>query len=127
MKDFDVWNEIKKKIENKPNYLAIKEREIRWARIGLNVGDEEDGKGEIFERPIFIVKKFNNKVAWVLPMSTKQGNPKFYIKIHYGTVESFVILSQLKLMSVKRIQRYVGKISPSKFISIKRKIINFLL
>ena len=72
MKDFDSWNEEKKSLENVGHdILAFHEREIWWCSIGINLGDEQDGKNELFERPVLILKKFNNKVAWVLPMSTK--------------------------------------------------------
>ena len=56
-KDFDNWNNIKKKLDKREKYPSFKEREIWWTNIGLNVGDEECGKGEKSVRPILIVKK----------------------------------------------------------------------
>lgn len=38
-KDFDNWNELKKKIENY-NRAPVKLGEVYWARLGLNVGVE---------------------------------------------------------------------------------------
>ena len=65
-KDFDTWNEEKKGLEIvAPDTLIFHEREIWWSSIGLNVGDEEDGKNDLFERPVLVLRKFNNKVAWV--------------------------------------------------------------
>ena len=73
MKNFDTWNKEKKNLENiGHDTLAFHEREIWWCSIGFNLGDEQDGKNELFERPILVLKKFNNKIAWVLPMAPNQ-------------------------------------------------------
>jgi mRNA interferase MazF len=127
VKNFDGWNEKKKYFENNiNNYLFIHEREIWWGSVGINMGDEEDGKNEEFERPVLILKKFNNKVAWILPMSTKPGHKNYYIKALYQGEISYVILSQLRLISVKRLRRFVGKLSLSQFRIIRNKLIEFL-
>ena len=44
MKDFDRWNKTKKIVEQRPGFVMIREREIYWAYLGINVGDEEDGR-----------------------------------------------------------------------------------
>lgn len=127
MKNFDIWNTKKNKLEEiGKSYLRINERQIWWLSLGLNVGDEEDGKNEEFERPVLILKKFNNKIAWVLPMSSQSGHPKYYIKIFYEGKHSYVILSQLRLASVKRLNRKIGELSFKQFKEIKNKIIGLL-
>ena len=127
MKDFDIWNIEKKNIENiKNDTLPFHEREIWWCSFGLNIGDEQDGKNELFERPGLVIKKFNNKVAWVLPMSTKEKNGIYYYSIlHEGKVFT-VILSQLRLVSVKRFHRFIRKITPSQFEEIQDRLIGLI-
>ena len=127
MKDFDEWNKEKKSLESVGhNTLAFHEREIWWCSIGVNLGDEQDGKNELFERPVLIIKKFNNKVCWILPMTTKQKDGIYYHQLeHDGKIFS-VILSQIRLLSVKRFHRFVRKISPYQFELIQGKLINFL-
>ena len=62
MKDFDNWNKEKKILESTANEtLVFHEREIWWCSIGLNVGDEQDGKNDYFERPVLVIRKFNKK------------------------------------------------------------------
>jgi len=127
MKDFDSWNEEKKSLENVGHdILAFHEREIWWCSIGINLGDEQDGKNELFERPVLILKKFNNKVAWVLPMSTKPKDGIYYHNLEHEGKIFTVILSQLRLTSVKRFRRFVRKISPHQFELIQNKLINFI-
>ena len=126
-KDFDSWNKEKKSLENVGhNTLVFHEREIWWCSIGINLGDEQDGKNELFERPVLILKKFNNKVAWVLPMSTKQKDGIYYHNLGHDGKVFTVILSQLRLASVKRFRRLVRKISPHQFELIQNKLINFI-
>ncbi len=42
--------------------------------IGKNVGREQNGSGRDFERPVLIIKKWNNEMVWGVPLSTKQKN-----------------------------------------------------
>ena len=123
-KDFDSWNTEKKKLENiSLDTLAFHEREIWWCSIGINLGDEQDGKNELFERPVLVLKKFNNKICWALPMTTKPKTGIYYHQLkHDGQIFS-VILSQIRLVSVKRFRRFVRKISPHQFKLIQDKVI----
>lgn len=86
-KDFDAWNKVKKRIDNKyvEETLFIKEGEVWMVNMGLNVGYEQNGNGENFSRPGLIIKKFNRNMFWVILLSTKQKNFDFYynLEIHY--------------------------------------------
>jgi mRNA interferase MazF len=126
-KDFDSWNKEKKTLENTGfDTLAFHEREIWWCSIGINLGDEQDGKNELFERPLLVLKKFNKKICWVLPMTTRPKSGIYYHSLkHDGQIFS-VILSQIRLVSVKRFRRLVRKISPHQFELIQNKIIDLL-
>lgn len=128
MKDFDSWNTEKKCLEaDGHDTLMFHEREIWWCSIGLNLGDEQDGKNELFERPVLVLKKFNNKIAWVLPMSTKSKNGVYYHNLeHEGRVFT-IILSQLRLTSVKRFRRFIRKISPHQFSLIQNKLSDLIV
>jgi mRNA interferase MazF len=127
MKDFDTWTKEKKKLENvSPDTLAFHEREIWWCSIGINLGDEQDGKNELFERPVLVIKKFNNKICWALPMTTRSKSGIYYHQLkHDGQIFS-VILSQIRLVSVKRFRRFVRKISPHQFELIQDKIVGLV-
>ncbi|NCS98933.1 type II toxin-antitoxin system PemK/MazF family toxin [Candidatus Parcubacteria bacterium] len=125
-KDFDEWNKMKKKIDNKINFLEIKERQVWWASVGLNIGDEENGKKNRYERPVLILKNFNNRICLTLPISSKSGDEKFYHKIKINGLENFVILSQIKLMSVKRLRRFISKLYFNDFNQIKERVIDLI-
>ena len=54
---FDKWNQVKKKVHRKENRVGFKEREIFWVRLGQNIGSEEFGKGNEFQRPVIVLRK----------------------------------------------------------------------
>ena len=49
VKNFDAWITRKKKIDTREmqNSLYVKEREVWWVSVGVNVGAEIDGKNEL--------------------------------------------------------------------------------
>ncbi len=127
MKDYDTWNKTKKTIESRATIsLSFHEREIWWCSIGLNIGDEEDGKNNLFERPVLVFRKFNRNIAWVLPITTKHRYGPYYFPLDNEMITNSVILSQLRLISTKRFRRYVRKISTYEFALIKGLLIDLV-
>lgn len=129
MKDFDDWNELKKKIESEKNDpdKFPKEGEVWMSNIGRNIGFEQNGSGDNFSRPILIVKKFNNHMFWVVSLSTKQKNFDFYFNYtdpHDQKVSA--ILAQMKLVSVKRLKRKLYEIPNELFDQMRQKLKSFL-
>ncbi len=126
-KNFNEWNVQKKKIENRdidnPKVMFC-EKAIWWCSVGVNIGHEQDGKGEKFERPVLILRKFNRYVFLGIPLTTKQKNLKlpFYIKLKGAKVESIAILSQIRLFSSKRLLREIEIINSKLFKQIKSQL-----
>ncbi|OGI57155.1 hypothetical protein A3B85_02340 [Candidatus Nomurabacteria bacterium RIFCSPHIGHO2_02_FULL_37_13] len=125
-KHFDSWNKKKKVLDQKEvsEQMFFNEREIWWGSIGVNIGYEQDGKNDNFERPLLIVKKFNRSIVWIVPLTTIAKDNKFHHKLKKSG--SFVILSQIRLVSTKRFLRLVETINENEFRDIISKIKNFL-
>lgn len=122
MKDFDLWNQKKKYTENKSKQVFFKERDVFYIKAGLNIGFEQDGKGDNFARPILVFKKFNNYVFWGIPLTTKVKQGQYYYTFSFlKNTESCAILSQLRLFDAKRLMDKIGMISEKDFIKIKEK------
>ena len=122
-KDFDRWNYKKKFLEDHAHaHLPFHEREIWWCSLGLNLGDEQDGKNEYFERPVLVFRKFNDRLAWVIPLTSRLKKGIYYHTLTYGGRDSILILSQLRLVSVKRFRRFVRKVSLDHFDLIRAKL-----
>src|SRR3989344_509759 len=67
-KDFDGWNDVKKKTNaEEPRLYTV--REIWWCRLELNVGSEQDGHGESFLRPVLIVRAFGPNTCLAVPLT----------------------------------------------------------
>jgi mRNA interferase MazF len=126
-KDFDKWNELKRKLDNKKNIAAFKQREVWWCHIGANIGDEENGKSEVCSRPILIVKKFNNRIFWGLPLTTQIKEKPYYYKITFKQNEQCAMISQLRLWDAKRLTTRMGKLTSEQFDEIKKIISEIIL
>ena len=127
-KEFDQWNAIKKKVDEKKvdRDLFFYEREVWWCSLGLNVGVESDGKNEHFERPVLIIKKFNSDMIWIVPLTSKERTGDHYQKITHDSGISWVCLSQIKTISTKRLLRKIGMVSELEFSEVLVKIGNYI-
>jgi mRNA-degrading endonuclease toxin of MazEF toxin-antitoxin module len=128
-KQFDIWNVKKKNMDNLEIVPEFHEREIWFVSLGLNVGFEEDGKGEDFLRPILILRKFNKQIFYGLPLtSTIKENSKFYfiLKNHELKTGS-AILSQMRLIDAKRLSYRIGAVGEDEFKQLKEKLRELLV
>lgn len=124
---FIEWAKLKFKIHTlKEIKFYFKEREIWWCSLGANIGHEQDGKNDNFERPVLVLKKFNKHILWILPLTRVNKQNKYYFKIEQSGEDSFVILSQIRLISSKRLARRMRIIKEDEFAEIKKKIQEFL-
>ena len=119
MKQFNRWHIQKEFIDNNKKAPRFHEREIWWASIGLNIGDEEDGKNDQFERPVLVINlhtsevcnRFNSEIAWIIPMSTKlKDNPYYFLTYDKDNNGFSLMLSQMRVISTKRLTRFVRKL-----------------
>jgi mRNA-degrading endonuclease toxin of MazEF toxin-antitoxin module len=108
-KEFDRWNSKKKQIDSRADEILFHDREIWWCSLGVNVGSEQNGVSSNFERPILIIKKFNRRVLWAVPLTRtiKPGNPNYFVLEDKEKFKSAAVLSQLRLISSNRLIRKI--------------------
>ncbi len=124
-KDFDRWNEIKKELSRADDEPTVfpKEGEVWMCSIGKNVGFEQNGAGDSFSRPVLVVKKFNNRMFWVVPLSTKQKSLDFYYNfIDPKNLRVAVILAQLRLVSIKRFRRNLYTMAQEDIAAVRNRL-----
>lgn len=125
-KNFDAWNELKKKTDaEQRRFYTV--REMWWCRFGLNIGTEEDGKGELFLRPALILRGFGPDACLVAPLTTSPREHPFRIPI--GVVsekEARVNVSQLRVIDTRRLIERIGFLDKDTFSNI-RKVARALL
>jgi mRNA interferase MazF len=125
-KDFDTWN-IEKQYINKTNHHPYcSEREIWWCSLGINIGVEVDGKNGKFERPSLILKYINNDMVLIVPLTTKQQADKNHCAITSESKISFAKISQIKVISTKRLIRKISTLDEQEFKKVKDHFITFV-
>lgn len=125
-KDFDKWNTQKKRLHNSSRGPFVAEREIWWCSLGMNIGREQDGHGDDFERPIVIVKTLSPDTFIGLPLSTKKRLEKFQSLVTHGDIQGFALLDQIRVFDTKRLRRKIGMLSQDEFVVIKSKLTEIL-
>jgi len=121
-KDFKKWHDKKGNIDKIDKRPFFHEREIWFCQIGLNIGFEQDGKGEDFLRPILIIRKFNNEIFWAVPLTRTSKKSPYYFHFKLHDKESVAILSQIRLIDARRLSHKIGEIREVEFVQLKQKI-----
>ena len=122
-KDFQKWHNKKAQIEDIEKRPFFHEREIWFCHLGANVGFEQDGAGDDFQRPIVIIRKFNNEVCWIVPLSKTEKRSKYYFAFRFDdATTSVAILSQIRLLDARRLSRKIGEINKNEFAQLINKI-----
>ena len=122
-KDYSKWHSLKCKVHEHENKVYCKSRDVWWVCLGHNVGFEQDGKGENFERPVVVLKVFNTHLFLGIPLTSKDKNGKYYFPLEYNNMKSLAVLSQARVFSNKRLLNKVGVIPIDMFNSMRGQYI----
>lgn len=119
-KDFDGWNEAKKKTDTEqPRLYTV--REIWWCRFGVNIGTEQNGKGALFLRPAIILRGFGPEACLVVPLTTAQRNHP--LRISVGIIQgqsARANISQIKSIDTRRLVEKIGFLEKDIFVGIQK-------
>ena len=118
---FDHWNGLKKELHFYKKRPYFKEREVWWASIGHNLGDEENGKHEHYERPVLIVKRYYQNMFLYLPLTTKIKDGNYYYRKVVNNKDGVVILSQGRVIDAKRLIRKIETMDEYSFENVVKQ------
>lgn len=125
IKKFTEWVGLKEKIDTTERpVLHFSEREVWMCHFGENIGFESSGKNENFHRPVVILHKFGAYTFYAIPMSTKIKNNQYYIEIEFNKKKQSVMISQMRILDVRRLHYRKGRLSIADFNLIKTKFLN---
>ena len=102
-------------------------REIWWCSLGLNIGSEQDGDGEEYQRPVLIFKGFSRNTCLVFPLTTSTHKHKMRVSI--GIVDNkkaSVIISQQRLIDAKRLVERIEFLDKKIFEQIRKTVKDML-
>jgi len=126
-KDFANWHKTKETIDNKGGFASFKEREIWWCSLGVNIGHEEDGKGPMKTRPVLILKKFNKRLFWGVPLTTQIKDNTHYYEFNFLNKRQSIMLTQLRLWDAKRLISKMGRLMPKEHTLIMNRLSEYFL
>ncbi|MBP7846022.1 MAG: type II toxin-antitoxin system PemK/MazF family toxin [Candidatus Pacebacteria bacterium] len=121
-KDFDKWNTKKKSLEERNKKFLFKTGDIWWCSVGLNVGAESCGKGEIFRRPVLVLKKLSANSFIGIPLSTQKKEGSWFCGISILGEVQYVLLYQVRMFSANRFQRRLTTLDDGDFARVKEKL-----
>ncbi|MCX6781143.1 MAG: type II toxin-antitoxin system PemK/MazF family toxin [Candidatus Magasanikbacteria bacterium] len=122
-KNFDEWNLMKKNLHENGGTVFCHEREVWWCSLGVNVGFEQDGTGEHFDRPVVVVRGFNQSIFFGVALTGRKRQGKFYF--YLGEIEgrdATAVLSQVRLIDTKRLVRKMETLDAVIFEKLKAEL-----
>jgi mRNA interferase MazF len=126
-KDFDGWNTQKKATHIRKDMLLYHERDVRWCRLGVNIGFEQDGTGENRARPVIVLKAFSRFVCLVVPLTTSAKRNQYHVPIGVvGGREAFVIISQIRLIDTRRLDQKICVLDKVLFEKVRKAVKDML-
>jgi mRNA interferase MazF len=118
---FTDWARLKLDIQinRNPHSVYFKDRQIWWVNLGQNIGSEQNGKHKNFERPVLVFKKFNPQTFLAIPLSSQIKHGPYSVVFERNGIKYTANLSQIRVLSSKRLLRLVGKMSSGDYKDIK--------
>ena len=114
------WTTKKIQLELHGRQTNFHEGELYWIGLGKNIGVEMYGKGGDFSRPVLVYKKLSKYNFLAIPLTTKEHNGSWYVHFFHKGRKQTAVLSQIRVLSSKRIYRRIGQIDDEDFRKIKR-------
>jgi mRNA interferase MazF len=122
---FDEWNIQKQELHQNPQIeeLFINPRDVWYIKMGVNIGNEQNGKGQ-FRRPVLVIRRIGN-MYFCIPLTTQGKEDNFFyipLKTVFENKKSWIIVSQGRVYDKKRFVELVGSIEPQEFYDIKKSL-----
>lgn len=129
-KNYNEWSKQKEILDKrglKGKKVYPKEREVWVCSVGINIGFEQNGNNKSFERPVLVFKKFNNRMVWGIPLTSKQKKIDFYCNFtDPNEQEVSAIIAQMRLFSINRFDRKMYLLPEDTFMDIKHQFLRLI-
>ncbi|MEK7062928.1 MAG: type II toxin-antitoxin system PemK/MazF family toxin [Patescibacteria group bacterium] len=122
-KDFDRWNKKKQIIHHENESKLYHARELWWCSLGVNVGSEQDGTGDNYDRPVLIITGLSKQTCMVVPLTSSPEIHKMRVPI--GEVQganASVIISQIRVVDTKRLIYKIGFLNKKNFEVVTKTV-----
>lgn len=126
IKDIFGWSKLKSEINEEESRPNVKIREVRWCALGHNIGSEIDGKGDLYARPVLILKIISSHTAFVIPLTHSIKTGKHIYEFNFKKENIKLRLDQVRVIDIKRLKSKVGEVPQKRFQEIKEKLKEFI-
>lgn len=108
-------------LKNEIAELFYREGQIWWTALGKNIGFEMDGKKEEFHRPVLILKKYNEHMCFVLPLTTQVKDQKVWYQVGVSGSDKkrAVNITQGRAISTRRLLRKDSVVEQEELQNVK--------
>jgi len=121
-KDFREWHGLKTDLQRTDRNILFHEREIWLCSVGMNLGHEEDGKSDLFLRPVVIFRRFYANACGSIALTSTLRMGSYYYQFYFGGRISTAMLFQMRLFDQKRFIRKMGVMPSERFNEMKARI-----
>lgn len=121
-----AWTKRKLRIHLDARTIYFAERELWWSSLGENVGDEVNGKHDVFERPVIVVKKLSRNLLFAIPVTTRPKQGSWFHYFRFRDEDRWVVLAQARVISSKRLVRRMGIVNPDTLTDIRQAFIQII-
>ena len=125
-REFVHWIKVKIRIHLSDRRVLFNEGEIWWVSLGHNVGVEANGKNSQLERPVLVLKKFSSDSFWGIAISSVRKNDRYHYSFTLEGVYYCCNLSQLRVLSSRRLLRRMTKLPHLDFTEVRKLIVRFI-
>lgn len=126
LKDYESWFLLKPILNARTTQPPVNVRDIWWCSIGVNIGEEMDGKSTKASRPVLVFRKLTRNSFFGMPLTSKNKAGSWYVPITIHGAVSRVILSQLRIFDTRRLTTRLAQLDEKDFNEVKRRLLDFL-
>ena len=94
--------------------------------IGQNIGFEQYGKGELFLRPVLVLKKLSKHTFFGVPLTSKKKQGTYYFSFAHKGKTSTAMFNQARVFDIKRAKFSYGTIGRNTFEKVQERFKAFI-
>ncbi|MBR2837075.1 type II toxin-antitoxin system PemK/MazF family toxin [Candidatus Saccharibacteria bacterium] len=121
-KDFKGWVILKEKLHNTRQPRTISEGDVWWCAVGENIGVEICGKGNLFARPVLVLRKYGRYSFMGIPLTTKEHSGSWYASFDFKNKRQTAVLVQAETISVSRLYRKIGTVPETDLVLVREAL-----
>jgi len=126
MKNYSEW--IEKQIElegikKRPKFLK---GEVWRSSIGLNIGNEIDGKNRFFWRPVLVISKLSKTMLLAVPLTSQGKESVHKLPITFLDSQRYALVTQFRTLDSKRLIQKMGNLEEAEIEKVKKELMKMI-